>query len=577
MINGKIKLLLQFMNQKVKGKLWEFDRDVSSIALPSKFTYPFYYQPHELAKIAVQQLQNYLQHEFDAPHNFGLGAFENLLTIGKMFGVLVVLNQENQLCFLAGFSGKIGESNHFDRFVPPVYDILKENSFFLNGEQNINKKTIQLVSLENDERLLNLRENFRRTVESIEAERLSKKTAIKANKKLRDQRRKVAKEQTLNTEELEDLHFELAEASKKEQLELKWLQKKWFVELENAQVNLNHALQEIEDLKTARKAESNALQHEIFEQYQFFDAQKIPRSLNSIFEETVFKIPPAGAGECAAPKLLHYAFSNQLKPICMAEFWWGASPKSEIRKHQNYYPACKGKCEPILGHMLRSTELDENPLLTQKTMDVLEILYEDEDILAIHKPSELLSVPGNTPLPSVLTMVNKTHPELTGPIIVHRLDMSTSGVMLLAKNEKAYFNLQRQFIKRKTKKTYVALLDGKLEEKSGSIQLPLTQDILDRPKQKVDFENGKEAITYWEKLEERENQTVIKFFPHTGRTHQLRVHAAHMLGLNAPIVGDDLYGTVADRLHLYAWKLTFIHPTTNVEMTVKTKLPLGIK
>ncbi|MBU2018493.1 MAG: RNA pseudouridine synthase [Bacteroidetes bacterium] len=555
-------------------KLWEFKEDISSIALPDKFTFPFFYQPHPLAVLAAEQLQKYLSEEFNGEHNFGLGQFNDLLPIGKMFGVLVVQSPNKKIQFLAAFSGKLGESNHYLGFAPPVYDILEENSFFLQGEQNINKQTLAIAKLESGEILETLKSQHQEVIERIEEEKKNKKALIKQNKKARDEKRKDAHTLPVEIEDLKLLNEELNEQSKKEQIELKHLQKKWNLELEQSTASLNSHLSYIERLKQDRREYSNALQQSIFEEYTFVDNRKETRSLRSIFEDTIFQIPPAGAGECAAPKLLQYAFLNKLKPICMAEFWWGASPKSEVRKHKQYYPACKGKCEPILGHMLRHTELDENPLLFLKDEDVpLEIIYEDDQIIVINKPAELLSVPGNTPLPSVYTKILKMRPDIEGPIIVHRLDMSTSGVMILTKTNQAYFSLQRQFIKRKTKKTYIALLEGEISGEKGIIELPLSQDILDRPKQKVDYDSGKEAVTYWEVMEVKDGKTRIKFHPKTGRTHQLRVHAAHHQGLNSPIVGDDLYGNISERLHLHAFRLVVIHPTLNKEMTFKIACP----
>ena len=275
--------------------------------------------------------------------------------------------------------------------------------------------------------------------------------------------------------------------------------------------------------------------------------------------------PPAGAGECAAPKLLNYAFEHQLKPIAMAEFWWGQSPKSEIRKHKQFYPACKSKCEPILlSHMLMGLEMESNPFEENPAAGKnIEIVYEDDILLVINKPAEFLSVPGKKISDSVYQRMKEKYPEATGPLVVHRLDMSTSGLMLIAKDEATYVKLQSQFIKRTISKRYVALLDGVLHDNEGSIDLPLRVDLEDRPRQLVCYDHGKPAQTKWKKIKIINNQTLVYFYPITGRTHQLRVHASHELGLKTPIIGDDLYGTKSNRLHLHAEQLIFIHPISN--------------
>ena len=290
---------------------------------------------------------------------------------------------------------------------------------------------------------------------------------------------------------------------------------------------------------------------------------KQEKGLLEIFSNTVFQQPPAAAGECAAPKLLQYAFQNDLEPICMAEFWWGDSPKSEVRKHGQFYPACTGKCEPILGHMLQGFELNENLLLKQNsTVEELEILYQDDDLVVINKPEEFLSVPGIEIKDSVYLRIKHQFPLATGPIIVHRLDMSTSGILVLALNKESHKLLQQQFIKRKVQKRYIALLDGNIERDYGFIDLPLRVDLDDRPRQMVCYEHGKKAQTKYEVITRKSNKTLVYFYPITGRTHQLRMHASHRLGLNAPIIGDDLYGKKANRLHLHAESLEFTHPKT---------------
>ena len=264
---------------------------------------------------------------------------------------------------------------------------------------------------------------------------------------------------------------------------------------------------------------------------------------------------------------MQYAFSHNLEPVAMAEFWWGQSPNKEIRKHKQFYPACQRKCKPILTHMLAGMELDTDPLLQNPAIGKeLETIFEDEQLIVIYKPAEFLSVPGIHIQDSVYTRIKQQINNISGPIIVHRLDMSTSGLLVLAKNKKAHKNLQSQFIKKTVQKRYTALLDGITTEDKGTINLPLRVDLDDRPRQLVCFEHGKPAETNWEVIERKNGKTKVHFYPISGRTHQLRVHAAHKLGLNIPIIGDDLYGQKADRLYLHADTLEFMHPTTKQQL-----------
>ncbi|MCB0478481.1 MAG: RluA family pseudouridine synthase, partial [Crocinitomicaceae bacterium] len=319
-----------------------------------------------------------------------------------------------------------------------------------------------------------------------------------------------------------------------------------------------------------RAQKSNTLQKWLFRQYTFLNGKGENKSLLDIFDDFSGILPPAGAGECVAPKLFQYAYVHQLKPITFAEFWWGKSPASEIRKHMHFYPSCRGKCEPILGHMLEGIAVDPNPMLENPADGkTIRILFEDEYLAVIHKPHEFLSVPGKTINDSVYERVKGLFPGATGPLCVHRLDMSTSGLMLIAKDLKTHEKLQRQFLNKTIKKRYVAILDGELSSRKGEINLPLRVDLNNRPQQMVCYEHGKEAKTFYEVLSIENNQTKIYFYPITGRTHQLRVHAAHPEGLNAPIKGDDLYGERADRLYLQAQRIEFFHPVRKETIVVE--------
>lgn len=542
-----------------------FSADISGISLPEKFTFPFYYQPHPLSEMAAFELQNYLETQTNFDHNFGLDATQNGLVIGKMFGVLVCQNEKGELGYLWAFSGKLANENHHDYFVPTVFDMLVDNSFFRKEEALLNAYNRKIENLEISEEYLNELENFKKTKIQAETELQNQKIRIKEQKILRDERR-IHIEVTLNEEELFEFNNQLAEESKKESILLKKMTKYWKLTLQTLEEKGLVFSNELTQLKEERKVKSAALQQKLFAEYSFFNQYKEKKSLGEIFNNN----PPAGAGECAAPKLLHYAFQHNLKPICMAEFWWGQSPNSEVRQHKQFYPSCKSKCEPILmGHMLQDLEMEENPFIMNHAEGKdIEIVYEDEVMLAINKPTEFLSVPGKTISDSVYARIKEKYPDATGPLIVHRLDMSTSGIMLIAKNEATAVQLQSQFINRTIKKRYVALLDGLLEKSHGYIDLPLRVDLDDRPRQLVCYEHGKPAQTKWKTIEVKNGKTKVHFYPITGRTHQLRVHASHNLGLHTPIVGDDLYGTKADRLHLHAEYIQFEHPVTKEVMEI---------
>jgi tRNA pseudouridine32 synthase/23S rRNA pseudouridine746 synthase len=538
-----------------------FLSDVSTIELPEHFTYPFYYSPHPLSLVACRELQNYLKNQTDFSHNFGFDENDKSLQIGKMFGVLVVKNLAGELGYLAAFSGKLADENHHKRFVPPVFDLLENGNFFRVGEVEVNNITLQIQALENDANYLQLKINLEEAKANLVAEITAKKQALKASKKLRDEKRSAAKSALNDAEQLQ-LIEELKTESIREQLAAKDFIREISLNYAELDAEFQKLEQVILKLKEERALKSSLLQKEIFEKYTFLNQALKEKSLLAIFSATVFQTPPAGAGECAAPKLLQYAFLHQLQPICMAEFWWGKSPNSEVRLHEQFYPACRGKCEPILAHMLEGISLEKNPMLEQATVKKIPIIYEDDYLLLVNKPPDFLSVPGKELKDSVYERIRLQYPTASGPLLVHRLDMSTSGLLLIAKSEEIYKHLQSQFIRRVVKKSYSALLNGIVDETEGAISLPLRVDLEDRPKQLVCYEHGKNAFTKYKVLAYENGKTRIQFFPITGRTHQLRVHAAHQLGLNCPIVGDDLYGTKGERLCLHAQWIQFKHPIT---------------
>ncbi|MEL7221976.1 MAG: pseudouridine synthase [Bacteroidota bacterium] len=511
----------------------------------------------------MKQLQQHLKTQTDWIHNFGTADSQIVGAIGKMFGVLVVQKASGELGYLAAFSGKLAESNHHPGFVPPLFDMLTEGSFFNEGMKILNPMNARIEALEASPLLLAARTQLEivqaKAKEKISAFRQLMKTAKKARKV----KREAAREQ-MPAATFAELQEELKQESLNQQFYFKDLQFFWQKQEQTAQDQLEQHSHEIESLKEKRKQISNDLQQQLFAQYQFLNQAGEVRGLSSIFEQTALKKPPAGAGECAAPKLLQFAFQHQLKPVALAEFWWGQSPKSAVRRHGQFYPACRGKCEPILGHMLQGMALDDNPML-QHTQQITEIpvVHEDEHLLLINKPPEFLSVPGVHVKDSIQLRMQQKYPEATGPMVAHRLDMSTSGLMIIAKTMDNYKFLQRHFMKRSVQKRYEALLEGLVEGDEGTIDLPLRLDIDDRPRQLVCYEHGKAARTHWKVVERKNGRTRIHFYPVTGRTHQLRVHAAHHAGLNCPIVGDDLYGKIDTRLHLHAAFIKFKHPVTH--------------
>ena len=536
-----------------------FDQPVSHIALPERFTYPFNYTPHPLCVLAAEEVKAYISTKKE---------WQEELALGKMFGVLIVQTQEegsSSIGYLAAFSGNLAGKNLHPYFVPPVYDLLQPQGFFKIEEEQISAINVRISELEVNPHYLHLKEKLDRETEQARLALIQAKEELKTAKRERELRRQSSP--ALSEEEQDALIRE----SQYQKAEFKRLERGWKERIKTLEEEVITFETEIEKLKNERKQRSAALQQKLFEQFRMLNAKGEIKDLCTIFEQTVHKIPPAGAGECALPKLLQYAYLHQLKPLAMAEFWWGDSPKNEIRHHGYYYPSCKGKCEPILQHMLQGLKVDENPLLNSIHEDEeLEIVYEDEWLVVVNKPAGMLSVPGKEEdRDSVYHRLKKKYPDATGPMIVHRLDMATSGLLLVAKTKEVHQHLQAQFASRSIKKRYVAVLDGvtaTVEKtalppgRTGRIELPLCLNPLDRPRQIVSREHGKEAITEYRIICESEKHTRIAFYPLTGRTHQLRVHAAHPEGLGCPILGDELYGKKADRLYLHAEYIEFRHP-----------------
>ena len=524
---------------------------------------------------------------------------------GKMFGVLIAEDAEGRTGFLAAFSGLLANSNNHPYFVPAVYDILQPNGYFKTHEEeisNINRKVKALENSSERRHLIELLEKQKsEATEAINAYKAEMAEAKKRRDRIRSslgvkecrsvgvqtiasgvQEFRSSEVQTLHSDasnlSTRQLDYSLTESNKASlvhesqfmKAELRRMKKRFAEEIEKTERQLTIINNEIAALKQQRKQMSDALQRWIFKQFSMLNALGERRTLTEIFAETTMGIPPSGAGECCAPKLLQYAYEHRLKPLCMGEFWWGESPVGEIRHHRHFYPSCSSKCKPILGHMLKGLDVDDDPLLRNWEGEI-ETIYEDDWLAVINKPAGLLTTPGRNNMPSVWSIMSERWPDASGPIIVHRLDMATSGLLVLAKNKDIHQQLQQQFEQRTVKKRYCALLDGIPEKHEGEINLPLIADINDRPRQKVDFENGKEAHTLYKVVETTDGQALVHLYPITGRTHQLRVHCAHPNGLNIPIVGDELYGTRAQRLCLHAEYLEFTHPVSGKSICFEKK------
>ena len=345
---------------------------------------------------------------------------------------------------------------------------------------------------------------------------------------------------------------------------------------------------------------SAALQRWLFSKFMLCSPQGERRSVRDVFADWAEAnhskqvVPPGGTGECCAPKLLHYANSHGMVPVALTEFWYGASPKGEIRHHGMTYQPCQGKCQPILPFLLGDRQqevLGSRP--ASKPVTHLEVLYEDEWLIAVDKPAGMLSVPGKRDSYCAEKILHSQLSPLTfhlSPLflkMVHRLDMDTSGVILAAKTPEVYKAMQRLFsLHEEVHKEYIAVLSPHQTSaishlpssishrpsdlSKGRISLPLSADFYNRPRQIVDYEGGKEAVTDFEFLSDH----AVRLKPLTGRTHQLRVHCAHPDGLGMPILGDPLYGSEpADRMYLHAASLTFVHPVTGQEVTIESPLP----
>ena len=540
-----------------------FKQNIEGISLPEKFTFPFHYTPHPLTRIAADEVRSYLSTRLDWQDEIGKG---------KMFGVLIVKTSDASIGYLAAFSGNLSGSNMHDFFVPPVYDLLNPDGYFRKEESGISALNRRISDISRSDSYLMAKKEQEEIKIQASSSLASAKEELKRGKKERDEKRANS---NLSPEELDAMIRE----SQFQKAEYKRLENSWKERLNEVEQKVKAFDTEILQLKQERKTRSAALQLWLFRQFDMLNAKGERKDLCEIFKDTPQGLPPAGAGECALPKLLQYAYLYALQPLAMGEFWCGMSPKDEIRHDGYFYPSCKGKCEPILKHMLVGLDVEPNPLAEDLFKDTpLKILYEDEWIVAVEKPSGMLSVPGKNDLDSVQQRLRLMYPDATGPLVVHRLDMATSGILLAAKDKDVHARLQSQFETRSISKEYIAILDGVPSQEFGIIDLPICLNPLDRPRQMVDFENGKPAITEYKVECIKDGRAKVVFKPHTGRTHQLRVHSAHVSGLGCPISGDELYGNPdsAPRLCLHAARLVFRHPVLDKEIEIVSPSPFTL-
>lgn len=559
------------------------NQEMSELANGTDFTNPFRYAPHPLVKAASELTLNEIESAEE---------LSRLFEEGKMLGILIVQDSAGHIGYLAGFSGNVGGRSTIDGFVPPIYDLTEPDGFYKTHEAEISAISVQISDIVTSE-LVPAKNEFERIKEQKELEiaELKRKKSDKLIGSNGESWRSSS--QFLNGE-------------------IKRAKDKWKEIINEAEGKIHSIEERIKALRTHRAHKSDELQRWIFEQYIVHNAAGEQASIFEIFQGKGL-IPPGGTGECAAPKLLNHAYIQGLKPLAMGEFWYGRSPSTAVRTHGHFYPSCTSKCGPLLAFMTKGLSITQEDTIPHtgpidiygekddvysKKMKV-EIIYEDEAIIAVNKPSGTPSVPGLDGRMSIQEWLENQYPDSpereAGKKIeaVHRLDMDTSGIMIFAKTEDAAINIRKQFEEHTVQKTYMARLCPadthryareipELETgDKGTIVLPLSPDYDERPRQKVDTAQGKPSLTEYEVISVNPDGTTdIIFHPHTGRTHQLRVHSAHILGLGRPILGDKLYGgcdtTATDthlkRLHLHALSITFRHPVTNNIITLSSTI-----
>ena len=502
--------------------------------------------------------------------------FVRELEAGKMLGVLIASDGCGARHTLYAFSGQLGDRGFHRRgFVGPVFDYLQPDGYFKVREADISRQNADISAFEQNV-LSAIRSDYERAEERMKAEIAAYREQCRLSKSVRD-----AKRESGGIGEAE--MAELIRRSQFEKAELHRLKKRLAAGIKPLADALDKANSELEALKHRRRADSEALQKWLFSNFKLLNARGESRSLSEIFAETPLKIPPSGAGECCAPKLLQAAYLKGWKPVAMAEYWYGWPKGGEVRRHGEHYPACRGKCLPVLGWMLQGLEVE--PPLGGENLSTCtplpKIIYENRWFCVVDKPAGMLSVPGKGTALSVQQWLTERYGPEREIKMAHRLDRDTSGLLIATFGSTPYKIMQSLFATRKVEKTYVAVLEGDYESaglpRRGRISLPLSPDWLDRPRQRVDLDGGKMAVTDYEFLGVTHGRSRIELHPLTGRTHQLRVHAASDQGLGLPIAGDPLYGKKEggrpQRLHLHAHKIQFVYPQDGRQYTFTSPLP----
>lgn len=526
--------------------------------LPGKLNNPFCYQPDALSLAAAHELQAYLAE-----------AEVNTAEAGKMFGVLVVTDEHGHLGYLAAYSGQV-EGLDDGVFVPPVFCYLQPDGYFLAHERQIEQLSRQIVALEESSELKAARTQLAKLEAEAEEVIKEKVSARDEAKRHRDERRRKG---VLSVEEQQRMVAE----SQFLKAEVVRARRQCASRVEAALRQVQSLEATVKALRQERHARSERLQHWLFSHFIVMNARGEQSDLLQVFCQYYASsvlpaerlLPPSGSGECCEPKLLQYAFLHHLRPVRMAMFWWGASPVAEVRRHLHFYPACSSKCKPILSFMLKGLDVEPNPL-EESSEDSFRIVAEGQGFVVVDKPAGMLSVQGRSRRESVVSILRRRYPEA---MAAHRLDMATSGLLIVATDRRSYVELQRQFLEHSVRKKYVAVVEGVPAKKEGYIRLPLAPDYSDRPRQKVDFVNGKKAVTYYRVIRSEQSEAILELSPLTGRTHQLRLHCAHAMGLGCPIKGDMLYGSPADRLWLHAGELHFVSPVDGKPVSVKSEAP----
>lgn len=555
--------------------------EVATVASPERFTFPFAYTPHPLCLAAAEAVKTYVKTHNDVAQYVGEG---------KMMGVLVVNTakegEAEERAFLAAYSGTAPRSiAGLAYFVPNVVRLQALGEDYTKLDAEIQRLTQEIAALEKAEAWAQARHDL--ATLQAEATRSLKELSqtmppLKAVRQAYRQQQ-AACATLVGTDYYEKLRQQadamLQDESQYLKGELRRRRKAFEEEMSQLQQRVDSFAQTLAALQQQRTSISHQTQQIIFAHFPFLNARGEGRNLLELFPE----MPPSGSGECCAPKLLQTAYENDWQPICMAEFWMGEAPDGELRQEGFFYPACRQKCWPILQYMLVGLDVDENPIpeRNKRMAERMTIVYADKDLVVVNKPSGMLAVQGHDDVPTVQSEVKRLFPQARGPMICHRLDMDTQGLMVVALNTATYHALQAMFADGSIHKTYIALLTEPLVSSNarplaaglrGEIRLPLCPNPNDRPRQMVSAEYGWEAHTSFHVLR-TEPQLLVELSPHTGRTHQLRVHCAHAEGLCRPILGDPLYGQPYGQLHLQASGLAFVHPTTQKELRFQLPYP----